>query len=68
MRESHEHVDIYFRLSDDSVIIHGIAIMVAEPSETVIVNIVGHISADDLSALGRRFDIDELVDIDANIQ
>ncbi len=68
VRETQEHVDIYFRLSDDSEIIHGIAIMVAEPGETVMVNIVGDISTDDLSALGRRFDIDELVEIDANIQ
>lgn len=68
VREAREHVDIYFRLSDDSVIIHGIAIMVAEPGETVMVNIVGDISTDDLSALGRRFDIDELVDIDVNAQ
>jgi len=68
VREDNEHVDIYFRLSADSMIIHGIAIMVAEPGETVLVNIVGDISADDLSALGRRFDIDELVDIDVNTQ
>jgi len=66
VREDREHVDIYFRLSDDAMIIHGIAIMVAEPGETVLVNIVGDISTDDLSALGRRFDIDELIDIDVN--
>lgn len=68
VREEREHVDIYFRLSDDAMIIHGIAIMVAEPGETVMVNIVGDISTDDLSALGRRFDIDELVDINVNPQ
>ncbi|MSR10411.1 MAG: DUF4252 domain-containing protein [Gammaproteobacteria bacterium] len=68
VREDQSHVDIYFRLSDDTQIIHGIAIMVAESSETVMVNIVGDISTDDLSALGRRFDIDELVDIDVNPQ
>ncbi len=68
VREDQSHVDIYFRLSDDTQIIHGIAIMVAEPGETVMVNIVGDISTDDLSALGRRFDIDELVDIDVNQQ
>ena len=68
VREDQHHVDIYFRLSDDALIIHGIAIMVAEPGETVLVNIVGDISTDDLSALGRRFDIDELVDIDVSAQ
>lgn len=68
VREDGSHVDIYFRLSDDSLVIHGIAIMVAEPGETVMVNVVGDISTDDLSALGRRFDIDELVDINVNPQ
>ena len=68
VREDADHVDIYFRMSDDAEFIHGIAIMVAEPDSTVLVNIVGEISADDISALGRRFDIDELVavDVDAN--
>ena len=64
VREDSDHVDIYFRLSADSEVIHGIAIMVAEPGETVLVNIVGDISADDISAVGRRFDIDELVELD----
>lgn len=67
VREDRDHVDVYFRLSDDADVIHGIAIMVAEPNETVLVNIVGDISTDDLSALGRRFEIDELVDIDVDI-
>lgn len=64
VREDPEHVDIYFRLSDDADVIYGIAIMVAEPGDTVLVNIVGDISADDIAALGRRFDIDELVDME----
>lgn len=68
VREDQEHVDIYFRLSDDASIIHGVAIMVAEPGETVMVNIVGDISTDDLSALGRRFNIDELVEIETHTQ
>ncbi|MCH7817453.1 MAG: DUF4252 domain-containing protein [Proteobacteria bacterium] len=67
IREDDSHVDIYFRLSDDSKIIHGIAIMVAEPGDTVLVNIVGDITTDDISALGRRFDIDELVDLDLDV-
>ena len=64
VREEGSHVDIYFRLADDAEIIYGIAIMVAEPGETVLVNIVGDISTDDISALGRRFELDELVDLE----
>lgn len=64
VREDGDHVDIYFRLSDDAERIHGVAIMVAEPSEIVLVNIVGDISTEDISALGRRFDIAELTNIE----
>lgn len=64
IREDENHVDIYFRLADTSDVIYGIAIMVAEPGETVLVNIVGDISTDDISALGRRFELDELVDLE----
>ncbi|MFT4862487.1 MAG: hypothetical protein ACI95C_001708 [Pseudohongiellaceae bacterium] len=65
VRDQEEHVDIYFRFSDDADRIQGIAIMVAEPrGDTVLVNIVGDISVDDISALGERFDIDELANID----
>ncbi|HJO12009.1 MAG: DUF4252 domain-containing protein [Gammaproteobacteria bacterium] len=64
IREDEDHVDVYFRLSDNAEVIYGIAIMVAEPGETVLVNIVGDISVNDISALGRRFNIDELVDLD----
>ena len=64
VREDGNHVDIYFRLAEDADVIYGIAIMVAEPGETVLVNIVGNISTDDISALGRRFELDELVDLE----
>jgi hypothetical protein len=64
IREDESHVDIYFRLADASDVIYGIAIMIAGPGETVLVNIVGDISTDDISALGRRFELDELVDIE----
>ena len=66
VREGSDHVDVYFRLSDDAELIHGIAIMVTEPDETVLVNIVGDISPDDISAIGQRFDIDELAEIEVN--
>lgn len=64
IREGSEHVDVYFRISESAEFIHGIAIMVAEPGKTVLVNIVGDINANDITALGRRFNIDELVDLD----
>jgi len=66
VREDSDHVDIYIRLSDDADVIYGIAVMVAEPGDTVLVNIVGDISTDDISALGRRFNIDELAELDLN--
>ena len=59
VREDENHVDIYFRLVSNADVIYGIAIMVAEPREKVLVNIVG-----DISALERRFEFDELVDLD----
>ena len=67
VREEEDHVDIYFRLSDSAEMIYGIAIMVANSKETVLVNIVGGISVQDLSALAKRFDIDELSDIDIEV-
>jgi len=64
VRESDDHVDIFVRMSPDAEIIHGLAIMVVGRQETVLVNIVGDISGNDLAALGRRFDIDELEGLD----
>ena len=68
VREDESHVDVFFKLSGAADMIYGIAIMVNEPENAVMVNIVGDISTADLSALGKRFDIDELVDIDINGQ
>ena len=68
VREDGDHVDIYMRLSENEDLIHGIAIMVAsDDNETVMVNIVGDISGNDIAALGRRFDIDELSDLDVEV-
>lgn len=64
VREEQDHVDIYVRMSGDAQLVHGIAIMVAEPNETVLVNIVGDISGNDLAALSRRFDIDALAGVE----
>lgn len=68
VRDGDEHVDIYFRLSAAADLIHGIAMMVAEPDEAVLVNIVGNISEDDIGALGRSLHIDELADYDDDIE
>jgi hypothetical protein len=67
IREEEDHVDIYFRLSTDADLIYGVAIMAASDDETVLVNIVGDISVEDLGALARRFDIDELSDIEIDV-
>ena len=64
VRESDDHVDIFVRMSPNADIIHGLAVMVVGRQETVLVNIVGDISGNDLAALGRRFDIDELEGLD----
>ncbi len=64
VREDDDHVDIYVRMSPDAELIHGLAVMVAGRTETVLVNIVGDISGNDLAALGRRFDIDQLEHLD----
>ena len=64
VRDNSEHVDVYFRLSDNADVIYGIAIMIVESNETVMINIVGDISPDDISAIGTRFDIDELSDLE----
>ncbi len=65
VRDNSDHVDIYFKLSDDATLIHGITIMAAAPQETVFVNIVGDINAADIAALSQRFNIEHLQDIDA---
>lgn len=65
VRDNSDHVDVYFKLSDDATLIHGITIMAAGAHETVFVNIVGDIDADDIAALGQRFNIEHLQNMDA---
>ena len=64
VREENENVDVFFRLSDNGELIHGITIMVAEIGETVLVNIAGDISPDDISAIAQRFNIQQLEGLD----
>lgn len=60
VRESREHVDVYYRIAADDQLIEGITMMVSKPSNTVFVNIVGDIHPDEISALAEHFDIDHL--------
>jgi hypothetical protein len=66
VREDQEHVDVYFRLSDDASLIHGITVMVSDSAESVLINIVGDISPDDINALAAKFDIDELSNLEVD--
>jgi len=63
VREEDDNVDIYLRPSDNYESILGIVVMVAENDEAVFVNIVGEINPDDISKLGKEFDIQELNDV-----
>ncbi len=68
VRDDGDHVDIFLRFSSDEEVIYGIALMVvSDDGEVVLGNIAGNISADDIAALGRRFDIDELEDFHEQI-
>ena len=61
IREDDDQVDIFLRVSEDDDIVYGIAVMiVSDDGEMVLANIAGNISFDDISALGRRFDIEAL--------
>ena len=63
IRDDDDQVDIYLRFSETDDVVYGIAVMiVSEDGEMVLANIAGDISFDDIGALGRRFDIDELSD------
>ncbi len=56
-----DQVDIFLRYSEADQVVHGIAVMVvSEDGEMVLANIAGNISFDDIGALGRYFDIEEL--------
>ena len=69
IREDDDQVDIYLRFSETEDLIHGIAVMiVSEDGEMVLANIAGDISFDDIGALGRRFDIDELSEYQAQAE
>lgn len=64
VRDGEDQVDIFLRMSEDEDVVHGIALMVfSDDGEMVLGNIVGDIRFDDISALGRRFDIEELSEL-----
>ncbi|MDT8429237.1 MAG: DUF4252 domain-containing protein [Pseudomonadales bacterium] len=60
VRESHDHVDVYYKIAANDNLIQGITMMISKPSSTVFVNIVGEINPDDISTLTQHFDIDRL--------
>ncbi len=63
-REDDEHVYVYLLPRNDQTI-SGLVVMVIEDDENaVFVNIVGDINLKQIGRLGRKFDIDELDDID----
>ena len=69
IRDDDDQVDINLRFSETDDVIYGIAVMiVSEDGEMVLANIAGDISFDDIGALGRRFDIDELSDYQARAE
>jgi hypothetical protein len=53
-----DNAEIYIRLDNDHI--GGLVILAAEPKELTVVNIVGNISLDDLSALGGHFGIPDV--------
>lgn len=63
VRDDEDQVDIFLNFSEDDAEVYGIALMVvSEDGEVVLGNIVGNIRMEDISALGRRFDIEELAE------
>ena len=53
-----DNAEIYLKLDDSHI--GGLVILCAEPKELTVVNIVGHISLDDLSELGGHFGIPDV--------
>jgi hypothetical protein len=57
-RKSGDNAEIYMKLDDDHI--GGLVILAAEPKELTVVDIVGSISLEDLSALGGHFGIPDV--------
>ena len=69
VRDDDDQVDIFLNFSEDDAEVYGIALMVvSEDGEVVLGNIVGNIRMEDISALGRRFDIDELAELQEEME
>jgi hypothetical protein len=53
-----DNAEIFMKLDNDHI--GGLVILCAEPKELTVVNIVGNISLDDLSALGGHFGVPDI--------
>ena len=53
-----DNTEVYMKLDDDHI--GGLVILCANPKELTVVNIVGNISLDDLSALGGHFGVPDI--------
>ncbi len=63
VRDDDDRIDLFLNFSEDDAEVYGIALMViSEDGEMVLGNIAGNIRMEDISAIGRRFDIDELAE------
>jgi hypothetical protein len=72
VRGEDEHVNVYVKMhgakrgeaADEDTTLEGIAILALEDDEAVFVNVVGSFGMDEISLLGRHFDIPHMEDWD----
>lgn len=57
-KKSGDNAEVFMKLDDDHI--GGLVILCADPKKLTVVNIVGNISLDDLSALGGHFGVPDI--------
>jgi len=66
--EGDEHVGVWMMMDPtEPGTMRGTVVLVEEADEVVVVNLMGSITADDLAALGRQFDLEEFADLEGLI-